>query len=132
MTSKYDGRLPTTFEEASKLLGQKDSKRWLGIGHTSVKRRLDPTERIEVLHYDTVIATFFANGAMRFSTGGYSSWSTNQRLNAMIPEGAVYRTFEGSSQFRLQVGDRMETVSAFHYDLMVHIDGRLEAVKREK
>lgn len=131
MTPKYEGRLPTDYETAMKLLKGKESNRWSGVNHTEIRRVHVPTERIEVTHYDTVIATFFANGAMRFSTAGYSSWSTNQRLNAMVPEGVAYRLLDGSTEFRITRGDRMETISAYHYDLMVHIDGRLEAVTRE-
>ena len=132
MSTKYDGRLPTDFESATKMLRGKDQQRWIGVSNTAIRRVLKPTERIEVLHHGTVIATFFANGAMRFGTGGYSTWSTNQRLNAMVPHGVLYRTREGSAEFRIKRGDRMETISAYHYDLMVHIDGRLEAVKMER
>lgn len=121
--------MPRTYERGLEMLDGRTKRPW--TNQTVLRLVTHPVLRVEVVHHATVIATFFANGAKRFSTGGNVSAATNQRLNAMVPSGVLYRTYKGASEFRIKRGDRVETISANHYDLMVHIDGRLDAVTRE-
>lgn len=85
--TRYDGRLPSSFLEAERMLGNGDNK------HTSVnKTRIirngsrisDP---ISVRHHQTDIATFFQDGGIRFTDGGWNSTATCARLQAMAPPG---------------------------------------------
>lgn len=123
--SLYEGRLPSNYEEAARML-RGGSKR-TGVPNTVLRKVEVPKEKIEVVYLDSVIATLYADGSARFTDAGHPTASTHRRLNAMVPRGTRFSRFEGTGVIRMG----REVVASSSYDLMRHIDGRLEAVRRE-
>lgn len=88
--SRYTGRLPRTYAEALAMLGGRESRKI--AGNTTVNR--DPSTGdpayIWVVYYNTEIAGFRRDGWARFTTGGYCTVSTHERLNAMCPADVAF------------------------------------------
>lgn len=78
--SRYRGRLPTDYSEAEKALRGRQVR--TVVNNTRVSRR--DGETIEVQYHGNAIATFHADGTREFTTCGWNTVSTRERLNAML------------------------------------------------
>lgn len=96
--SRYAGRLPTTYAEAEKALRGRQVRTI--VNNTRASRRDKDT--VEVQYHGNTIATFHADGRREFTTCGWGTVSTHERLNAMVPYGVgfVRRDYAGQVQVR--------------------------------
>ncbi len=78
--SRYAGRLPTNYAEAEKALRGRQVR--TVVNNTRVSRRDEDT--VEVQYHGNTIATFHADGRREFTTCGWNTSSTRERLNAML------------------------------------------------
>lgn len=78
--SRYSGRLPTTYDEAEAALLGKQVRTVLN--NTRASRQRDGS--IEIQYHGNTIATFHADGTREFTTCGWNTVSTRERLNAML------------------------------------------------
>lgn len=102
--SRYSGRLPESYAAAEKALRGRHVRTI--VNNTRVSRVDDET--IEVQYHGNTIATFHADGRRRFSSCGYATTSTHERLNAMLPAsvGFVRRNWTGYIETRYMGGER--------------------------
>lgn len=114
--SKYEGRLPKTYAEAEQFLGPGWLARTLPMKSTRIARVKNG--EIVVMHYGTVIARFEPCGRVTFTTDGHSTWSTHQRLNAMVTPLVEFRTEDGEGVVRIRRGKQVERASTRHYNLV--------------
>ena len=96
--SRYAGRLPTTYAEAEKALRGRQVR--TVVNNTRVSRRDEET--ISVQYHGNTIATFHADGTREFTTCGWGTVSTHERLNAMVPYGVgfIRRDYMGHVQVK--------------------------------
>ena len=96
--SRYAGRLPTTYAEAETMLRGKQVR--TVVNNTRVSRRDEET--ISVQYHGNTIATFHADGTREFTTCGWGTVSTHERLNAMVPYGVgfIRRDYMGHVQVK--------------------------------
>lgn len=94
--SRYAGRLPITYAEAEKALRGRQVR--TVVNNTRVSRRDE--DIIDVQYHGNTIATFHADGRREFTTCGWGTTSTHDRLNAMTPRsiGFVRRDYAGHVQ----------------------------------
>ena len=94
--SRYAGRLPTDYAEAEKALRGRQVR--TVVNNTRVSRCDEDT--VEVQYHGNTIATFHADGRREFTTCGWGTVSTHERLNAMTPRsiGFVRRDYAGHVQ----------------------------------
>lgn len=81
MSSRYSGRLPRTYDQAEKMLGNRE-RRTL-INNTVIER--GGRFRINVLYHGNLIAAFDPSDSLMLTNSGYGTTSTRERLNAMAP-----------------------------------------------
>lgn len=86
--SRYTGRLPTTYAEAEAYLRGGHVR--TVVNNTRISRQDEET--IAVQFHGNTIATFRADGSRTYTTTGYATKSTHQRLNGMTPLGYRFRS----------------------------------------
>lgn len=96
--SRYRDRLPHSYEEAEKALRGRHVRTVLNNTRVSRKHK----GCIEVQYHQNTIATFYADGTMEFTTCGWATGSTHERLNAMVPADIAFvrREYVGHIELR--------------------------------
>lgn len=117
--SRYHGRLPMTYEEAQKCLQGRKVR--TVVNNTRVALNEDLS--IAVLYHGNTIATFYGDGSKVFTTCGYASTSTNDRLNAMVPPYVRFRVQDGGGVVEIRQPSGTERASTYHYELIHTRDG---------
>lgn len=124
---RYEDRLPKSYSEGMRRLNGRRS--YVAANNTRVQ---EMNSRIEVLFHGNLIAMFWPDGTAWFSTQGYSSSSTNVRLNAMAPPGVAYMIRSREAKLVITGRDIPEAYTASEVDLRIHPNGRREIVARRK
>lgn len=84
--SRYAGRLPNSFDQAERMLGNRQRRTILN--NTTIER--GGRNRVNVVHHGSVIGAFEPNGEVMLTNAGYGSVSTRERLSAMTPPGVHF------------------------------------------
>lgn len=89
--SRYLNRLPRTFDEAVAMLNGRDSRTVLNNTRLILGRGVGgaPT-RVTLTYHGNVIAGWTEDGTAQFTTAGWGTATTRERLNAMIPHQAAF------------------------------------------
>lgn len=98
--SRYAGRFPSNRAYAEKALGNRHDIAVKGVGNTKLVRRRDGG--IDVTYHGNTIATFHADGTRTYTTAGYATTSTHERLNAMTPPGTGFRTEQRAGKVEIR------------------------------
>lgn len=123
--SRYDGRFPMNRARADHMIGSRQNMAIPKVGNTRMERQKDGS--LEIRHHGNTIMTFHADGTRSYTTAGYSSQSTVDRLNAMTPPGVHFRIKDGSAIFEIQRKLNSYQYSAATYELFVDTDGTAAA-----
>lgn len=99
--SRYAGRLPSTYNQAERMLGNRE-RRTL-INNTVIER--GGRFRINVLYHGNLIAAFGPDGYRLLTNCGYGTVSTRERLNAMAPAGVSFVQRDHAQQVHVWQGD---------------------------
>lgn len=98
MSGRYSNRLPRTYSEAERMLGNRE-RRTL-INNTVIER--GGRKRVNVLYHGNLIAAFDPNGSRMLTNSGYGTVSTRDRLNAMAPAGVGFVQRNHSQQVHVR------------------------------
>lgn len=101
MSSRYAGRLPRTYAQAERMLGNRE-RRTL-INNTVIEA--GGSGRINVLYHGNLIASFDPDGSLLLSNCGYGTVSTRERLNSMAPPRVSFVQRNHAQQVHVWQGD---------------------------
>lgn len=101
MSSRYAGRLPRTYAQAEKMLGNRERRTLINNTVIEAGGRF----RINVLFHGNLIAAFDPDGSRLLTNCGYGTVSTRERLNAMAPAGVGFVQRDYAQQVHVRQGD---------------------------
>lgn len=101
MSSRYAGRLPRTYAQAEKMLGNRERRTLINNTVIEAGGRF----RINVLFHGNLIAAFDPDGSRMLTNCGYGTVSTRERLNSMAPAGVSFVQRDHCQQVHVWQGD---------------------------
>lgn len=125
--SRYRDRLPQSYEEAVKALRGRHVRTVLN--NTRVSRKDDDT--VEVQYHGNTIATFHADGRRVFTTCGWGTSSTRERLNGMLWGTSIGFVQQGGVNYVqiIYVGGKRDLTNAD--TLYLGPDGSIHRIEKE-
>ncbi len=95
---------PTTYGEAATFLGDRDRRK---VGNNTYLERTHD-EGIALVLHATPVVTFYATGLARFTTGGYRTVTTKERLNRVL-RAHGFNVYAKDYAWRLTVPERFDS-----------------------
>lgn len=119
--ARFEGRYPTSYTQASAMLGKRQEKTLDGKATTL---RRDSENEVSVRYHFTDIVTFQANGEIILRNGGHATKTTKDKINSCLVDGwhvvAIARSW--------YLGRKGEIYN-FAWDMQIAPDGTVSHIK---
>ena len=123
MSSRYAGRLPSTYAEAERMLGNRERRTLVNNTVIEAGGRF----RINVLFHGNLIAAFDPDGSRMLTNCGYGTVSTRERLNSMAPAHVSFVQRDHAQQVHVWQGDGVPARVIDGGTVRIDSDGRVSA-----